>query len=153
ILCLLFTTAVSAGAWANGVAPRRAAGALPISRAPRPAPSRPELALQIGHSGAITGLVFTAGGALVPAASEDGTARRGDGRTGQLKSLRQGHQGRIHAITVSPDGATLVTAGQDGTARVWDARTGSPKATLPGFTAVVRLRFSPDGMTLATWEP
>jgi hypothetical protein len=55
-------------------------------------------------------------------ASDDGTARVWDARTGaELLALR-GHGGRVNGVCFSADGSRLATASDDRTARVWEGR-------------------------------
>ena len=59
-------------------------------------------------------------------ASEDGTARVWDARTGEPVGKPLEHQGAVNSASFSADGSRVVTASADETARVWDARTGEP---------------------------
>jgi WD40 repeat protein len=59
------------------------------------------------------------------------------------------HVGPIHCIELSPDGTTAATGGRDGV-RIWDVATRRQiGAVLPGTERTYRVRFSPDGKTLA----
>jgi len=101
----------------------------------------------IGHTGKISGLVYSNDGGLVLTAGADGTVRgfqTGDGA--QRYAAQAG--GPVHALAISPDGNWLATAGEDKTVRVFNVGNGSPgpKPPFAGFTAPVKsVAFSADG--------
>jgi uncharacterized protein with WD repeat len=108
-------------------------------------------------------VAFSPDGTRLATASQDGTARLWDGRTGQELLALRGHTAVVTSVAFSPDGTRLATASLDGTARLWDARTGQELVVLKGHTgAVFSVCFSPDGTRLATasndhtarlWDP
>ena len=90
------------------------------------------------------------GGAIVTA-SEDGTARVWDARTGQPLTLLLRHEAEVLWASFSPDGHKVITASLDHAARVWDALTGvSLTPPLMHAQAVWHAEFSPDGKLLVT---
>ncbi len=104
-----------------------------------------------GHTGIVCMAVFSRDGETLASASEDGTARLWNWRTGTtLKTLRGHTSGVIH-VAYSPDGKTLATSSRDNTVILWDPATGEKRATLDDHTGAVNAAlFSPDGKTLTT---
>src|SRR5207245_986735 len=93
---------------------------------------------------------FSPDGRRILTASDDGTARIWDGRTGEPLTPLLRQRGRVQAANFSPDGTQIVTVGgvpgSAGVANVWNAETGQLVTSIPPqereiFTA----RFSPDG--------
>jgi WD40 repeat protein/tRNA A-37 threonylcarbamoyl transferase component Bud32 len=111
-----------------------------------------------GHTGGVTGVVFSPDGARVATASADHTARVCDAQTGQLLLVCKGHTEAVTSVAFSPDGARLATGSRDNTARVWDVRTGQSLVVCKGHAhdiveapgEVLSVAFSPDGTRLAT---
>jgi WD40 repeat protein/DNA-binding SARP family transcriptional activator len=102
------------------------------------------------HTGAVNGLAFGGGGALVTA-SEDGTARVWDLATGRERSTFRGHNAPVHRVAVNPDGTRVATASDDRTVKLWDPTDGRELLTLTGHdNAVFGVAFSPDGRLLAS---
>jgi len=106
-----------------------------------------------GHSRQVTGVAFSADGALLATASRDGTARIWDVLTGARRSTLTGHGDWVTAVAFSPaqDSTLVATASRDGAARTWDAATGQAAVTFAGHDEPVgALAFSGDGTLLAT---
>jgi len=112
-----------------------------------------------GHSQGILGLgsslaiAFSPDGKRLGSASNDGTIRIWDARTGEQVRVLRAHAPRDWGIALafSPDGSRLVTACTDNVLLVWDANTGEQLQRIPIEHEVVRaLSFSPDGSLLIT---
>ncbi len=106
---------------------------------------------QLIHGGSVTAGNFSPDGQRVLTASEDGTARVWDSRTGQLVCPPLRHQAAVVHAQFSPDGQQVLTASLDRTARLWNAETGQP--VLPAFAnkgSVVFAEFSRDGSKVVT---
>src|SRR5262249_52881803 len=72
-----------------------------------------------GHSASVFSAVFSGDDKLVATASQDGTARIWDTKTGKLLATLRGAGGPIYSANFSPDGRKLVTASQDRLARIY----------------------------------
>jgi WD40 repeat protein len=84
-------------------------------------------------------------------ASDRGTARVCDARTGEPIGAALAHGSWIYSAAWSPGGERAVTASYDGTAIVWELSTGSPVATLRGHEkAVYAAQWSADGAHIVT---
>jgi WD40 repeat protein/transcriptional regulator with XRE-family HTH domain len=100
-------------------------------------------------------LFSPAGKMLATSDGADATVRLWDPSTGQpIRALPTGHAGSVWDAAFSPTGEILATSGgADGTVRLWDPWTGRPAgASLTGHTGQVKVRFSPDGGLLATFD-
>ena len=76
-----------------------------------------------------------------------------DHRNGTRRLLRRlkEHIGPVNTVAWSPNGSILASGGDDGTVRLWNPETGVNFAVLRGHTArLTSVKFSPDGITLAT---
>ena len=107
------------------------------------------------HDSAVGSATFSPDGKHIATASQNGSVRLWDAKTGQPLLTFKGHTGFVNGIVYSSDGkriaATSATSGFGFTARVWDATTGEELLTLSGHTDFVRsVAFSPDGTRLVT---
>ncbi|MDW8224298.1 MAG: hypothetical protein RMJ82_15255 [Gemmatales bacterium] len=103
-----------------------------------------------GHTDWIRGVAFSPNGKLLATASDDGTARVWDAKTGEVLGKFR-HAGWVYAVAFSSDGTLLATAVHDGTAQIWDIETGQQRCVLRGHTDWVRaVAFTPDNRLLAT---
>jgi RNA polymerase sigma factor (sigma-70 family) len=89
-------------------------------------------------------------GNTLASASEDGTIRLWDVKTGKKKTTLNGHTKAVCSVAYSPDGRMLASGGDDKTIRLWDVKTGEELDILRGAGSVTSLAFSPDGKTLAS---
>jgi WD40 repeat protein len=106
-----------------------------------------------GGSSALRWAVFSPGGRQVLTASNDGTARIWDVRTGrQLQVVSEPTGGAINHASFSPTGRLLVTASDDGTADIWSVASGRLQQTLsaPGGNPVYNAAFSHSGRSILT---
>jgi WD40 repeat protein len=108
-----------------------------------------------GHEATIDTLRFTADDKTLLSTAEDGTARVWDTATGKelhcdRAKLAPGDDSP--RIAVSFDGRLLAvgtTGEEEDYVRLWDRGTGKVLASFPTAYRIERLRFSPDGKTLA----
>lgn len=76
----------------------------------------------VGYTEMVHAMRFSPDGRFLFAASDDGTARQWDARTGREVARFEGHKGPVLSLDVDASGKVLLTGGQDGTIRVWMAR-------------------------------
>jgi WD40 repeat protein len=138
--------AAAAGTLAKvGKAPVRA---LPSAPGQPPNPTRPQLALQLGHSDQVTYVAFSADGQTLVTAGADKTARLWDVQQGELRAIIPLTQWNPLAAALSRDGRTFAVTGWNGV-QLWDVKSGHLQATLAGMGSYGFLAISPDGKTLA----
>jgi WD40 repeat protein/serine/threonine protein kinase len=106
-----------------------------------------------GHSNGIISINVSPDGERVATASDDGTARIWDIKTGRSRVL-SGHTDEVWCVRFSPDGKLIATSSKDATIRLWDTATGAARVLSAGEGAkeISVVRFLPDGKTLATAE-
>jgi WD40 repeat protein len=78
-----------------------------------------------GHAGYVSSVRFVSGGHEVVTTGVDGTARRWDGQTGQLRQIYRGSSRLLIDATLTADGSMIVAGDDDGLLRFWDV-TGHP---------------------------
>lgn len=103
------------------------------------------------HDQRVNEIGFSPDGRQVITASQDGTARVWDARSGEPMGPALRHEGEVRAAGFSPDGRHVLTGSADHTARLWDARTGQPTGpplVHPG--TVSDAGFTPDGTVFFT---
>jgi WD40 repeat protein len=119
------------------------------------ATSGAELFTITGHKGPVRSAAYSPDGEHLASASDDGTAKIWDAKSGKLLRTiadRDSSISAVSAVAFSPDGKRLAGAIQeDATLRIWDRATGRQLCELQGHTGnVTRLVFSPDGQRLAS---
>jgi WD40 repeat protein len=111
----------------------------------------------VGHKEPVLGGSFSLDGQQVVTASNDGTARVWDVKSGKEIARLQGHDKGVTSAAFSPDGQRVVTGSKDGTARIWDTTPKFPLlafATLGYHRDVSTATFSAHGRLVVTtsWE-
>ncbi|MBK8088018.1 MAG: caspase family protein [Chitinophagaceae bacterium] len=85
---------------------------------------QPELVLPVGHTGSLTGTLITPDQKFIVTASEDGTAKIWNNRTGKLRFNLVLHSGSVTDIAMSKDGSFIILGSGDGTYSKWEIATG-----------------------------
>jgi WD40 repeat protein len=80
----------------------------------------------------VKAVVMTPDGKRAVSASDDGTLKVWDLKSGAVLRHLTGHTNGVNAVAVTPDGKRAVSASDDRTLRMWDLETG---AALLSFTA------------------
>jgi WD40 repeat protein len=119
---------------------------------------RQDVAVLHGHTGAVVGVAFDAGGRRLASLScrpplgwtGDETVRVWHVDPRATLPVLRGHTRAVYPVAFSPDGRWLASGGWDKTMRLWDATTGEPYATLPHPGTVYELAYSPGGTRLMT---
>jgi len=109
------------------------------------------------HDGDISGLHVSTSGTIFASASEDGTCRLWELKTGKSIATLEGHAGSV-ALTgcaLSSSTHTLYATGEDGLLRAWDTQTTKLKEAVPAHTDRAScLSISTDGRVLISggWD-
>jgi WD40 repeat protein len=96
-----------------------------------------------GHTGPISAVAVSPGGALLATASHDKTVRLWESDTGKLTQTFGEHAAAVLAVSFAPDGRTVASAGADNKVLVWEASSGQLLHTLTG----------PENVTALAWKP
>ncbi len=121
---------------------------------------RPELVLQMGHSGVVRSIAVSPDGRRFATGSEDHLVKIWDADTGACLWSLTGHPDEVRYLGFGPDGRRLVSVGGVSNAakdvRVWDAVAGREVLHLSDESGALLtgpnghdLPFSPDGRWLA----
>ncbi|MCX5717404.1 MAG: WD40 repeat domain-containing protein [Nitrospirae bacterium] len=107
---------------------------------------KPEVFVQMGHSGEITSMAISPDGRYMLSGSQDTTIKLWDVSTGREVRTFQGHSGFVNSVAFSPDGRYAVSGSTDKTIKFWDVSTGREVRTFQGHSdEVTCVAFSPDG--------
>ena len=70
--------------------------------------------------------------------------------TGKTRVLHGNHTDWVTSVSLTEDGRLAASGSKDKTALLWDVKAGKEVAEIKGYSQPVRVRFFPDGKTLAT---
>jgi len=100
------------------------------------------------HNDWTLSIAYSPDGNEIATASNDGTARVWDVKSGTVSADLRGHSGGVLGAEFSPDGNRLLTASDDETALVWDVREGTKVAHHSDW--VLEATYSDDASRIAT---
>ena len=99
------------------------------------------------HNAPVDCVVFSRDGRWLASSSRDHTVKLWEARDlSKSPVIFRGHSGRIWSLDFSPDSQTLVSGSLDRTVRLWDVGALQNETILNRDSAVLGLRFSPDGL-------
>jgi dipeptidyl aminopeptidase/acylaminoacyl peptidase len=103
------------------------------------------------HADWIFAIAFSPDGKRLASASRDKTCKVFDLEKKESLVTFPGHAQPVYTVSFAPDGKAVVTGGEDNRIRFWSPdNDGKQVRDIGGFGGTVfRLRFSPDGQTLA----
>lgn len=121
-----------------------------LSASPVPAEEKPEIFVQLGHSG-VQSLAFSSDGKFLLSGG-DKTVKLWDAAAGrEIRTFTGGHVGYVASVAFSPDESLLLSSGTEGKIILWDATTGKKVKDFVGHNkGVFRAVFSPDGHHIAS---
>lgn len=104
-----------------------------------------------GHQANVRHGCFSNDGTLVATASDDGTAKIWNARSGKCLRTLVGHSAEVVFVGFSPDGQKVVSTSADNTARLWTVGMGECVTKFVGHRWPVNsASFSIDGKLIAT---
>jgi len=104
-----------------------------------------------GHGGRVYSVAFSHDSTWLASASDDGTVKIWDARSGECLQTLEGHGDDVNSVAFSHDSMWLASASYDGTVKIWDARSGECLQTLEGHGGrVYSVAFSHDSTWLAS---
>src|SRR5438445_126706 len=105
-----------------------------------------EIVPNLGHSGLVFSVAFSADGARVLSGRRDKNIKLWDAATSALIRTFEGHSGSVNSVALSADGGRVLSGSVDKTIKLWDAATGVLIRTFRGHSdAVNSVSLSADG--------
>ena len=108
--------------------------------------NKPEVFVQLGHSGEVRSLAYSPDGRLALSGSEDYTLKLWEVSSGREIRTFKGHTGTVSSVAFSPDGSRVLSGSYDHSLKLWEVSSGREIRTFRGHSGEVRsLAYSPDG--------
>lgn len=105
----------------------------------------------VGHSNKLTDASFSNDGKKILTASQDGTVKIWDARTGALLNTLSGYSITLNDANFSKDGSKIILACSDSTAKLWSQREGKLANEILGAAGNVTVaQYSEDGERILT---
>ena len=121
------------------------------------ADEKPEIFVQLGHSGSVNAVTFSSDGRYIVSGSDDNTVKLWEVSTGREIRTFIGHAKPVYSVALSPDDRYALSGSADETIKLWDIQTGKKIRTFIGNTTFTGYRgtvysvvFSPDGKYIAS---
>ena len=103
------------------------------------------------HEQGVTCVAFSPDGLRIATASDDGTAKVWDAKSGRQLLTFDKHTSSVLSVAFSPQGERIVSGSADCTARIWETATGREILKIEGHSRFVQaVAFSPDGRRVLT---
>jgi len=109
------------------------------------AAEKPEIFVQLGHSGQVSSVAFSPNGQFVLSGSGDKTMRLWNVASGKEIRIFAGHTKSVHSVAFSPDGRFALSGSLDENLHLWNVATGKIIWSSAHTDPVVSVAFSPDG--------
>ena len=118
---------------------------LSISSASTFASEKPEIFVQLGHSGPVHSIAVSPDGRYALSGAMDNVLKQWDMVTGREMKTFRGHTNYITAVAISRDGKYAASASADDTILLWKIETGRAMKTFSDENDVTAVIFSPEG--------